>query len=153
MGQQHRIQFAPGMTRWQQTLKGTAPEASLTTLLKGRAGSSPDPLSCTVQIVSVFHMWCRVEISFPLVLVHMLYSVCHVKCLLQCVTYVYSMCTKVLKVCLPTYLQGGNDCFLLACRHGHEEIVRELLTKDKVDQNVVNNVRNWPLLVSLSTLP
>ena len=75
----------------------------------------------------------------------MLYSVCHVKCLLQCVTYVYS-CTKVIKVCLPTYLQNGDDCFLLACWNGHEVIVRELLTKDKVDQNVVDNVRNCPVL-------
>ena len=41
-----------------------------------------------------------------------------------------------------TFLQGGQDCFLLACEEGHEEIVRELLTKDKVDWNVVDNVRN-----------
>ena len=39
-------------------------------------------------------------------------------------------------------LQSGQDCFLLACEAGHEEIVRELLTKDKMDQNVVDNVRN-----------
>ena len=44
--------------------------------------------------------------------------------------------------CLPTFLQGDNDCFLLACWKGHQDIVRELLTKDKVDQNVVDKVRN-----------
>ena len=44
--------------------------------------------------------------------------------------------------CLPTFLQEGQDCFLLACMEGHQKIVRELLTKDKVDQNVVNKVRN-----------
>ena len=44
--------------------------------------------------------------------------------------------------CLPTFLQSGKDCFLLACEEGHQEIVRELLTKDKVDQNVVDEVRN-----------
>ena len=44
--------------------------------------------------------------------------------------------------CLTTFLQDGKDCFLLACEEGHQEIVRELLTKDKVDQNVVDNVRN-----------
>ena len=38
--------------------------------------------------------------------------------------------------------QSGQDCFLLACWHGHLGIVRELLTKDKVDQNVVDKVRN-----------
>ena len=48
---------------------------------------------------------------------------------------------------LPIYLsanllQSGQDCFLLACEMGHEEIVRELLTKDKMDRNVVDNVRN-----------
>ena len=48
--------------------------------------------------------------------------------------------------CLPTFLQDGKDCFLLACRFGHEEIVCELLTKDKVDQNVVDEVRNYPVL-------
>ena len=53
---------------------------------------------------------------------------------------------KGLPVYLPTYLQVGNDCFLLACWLDHEEIVRELLTKDKVDQNVVDNVRNCPVL-------
>ena len=44
--------------------------------------------------------------------------------------------------CLPTFLQNGRDCFLLACVEGHQEIVHELLTKDKVDQNVVDKVRN-----------
>ena len=44
--------------------------------------------------------------------------------------------------CLPTFLQNGRDCFLVACGKGHRDIVRELLTKDKVDQNVVNKVRN-----------
>ena len=44
--------------------------------------------------------------------------------------------------CLPTFLQNGRDCFLVACVAGHQEIVRELLTKDKVDQNVVDEVRN-----------
>ena len=44
------------------------------------------------------------------------------------------------------YLQSGNDCFLLACCNDHEVIVRELLAKDKVNQNVVNNVRNCPVL-------
>ena len=44
--------------------------------------------------------------------------------------------------CLPTFLQSGKDCFLLACMEGHQEIVCELLTKDKVDQNVVDKVRN-----------
>ena len=44
--------------------------------------------------------------------------------------------------CLPTFLQSGKDCFLLACREGRQDIVRELLTKDKVDQNVVEKVRN-----------
>ena len=41
-----------------------------------------------------------------------------------------------------TFLQGGHDWFLLACGFGHQEIVRELLTKDKVDRNVVDDVRN-----------
>ena len=41
--------------------------------------------------------------------------------------------------------QGGQDCFLLACSSGHQGIVRELLTKDKVDQNVVDKVRNEPV--------
>ena len=50
-------------------------------------------------------------------------------------------CPKVMS-CLPTFLQYGLDCFLLACLEGHQEIVRELLTKDKVDQNVVDKVRN-----------
>ena len=45
-----------------------------------------------------------------------------------------------------TSLQDGYDCFLLACAEGHQEIVRELLTKVKVDQNVVNEVRNYPVL-------
>ena len=44
--------------------------------------------------------------------------------------------------CLPTFLQDGRDCFLLACKEGHQEIVCELLKKDKVDRNVVDNVRN-----------
>ena len=44
--------------------------------------------------------------------------------------------------CMPTFLQNGRDCFLLACMKGHQEIVFELLTKDKVDQNVVDKVRN-----------
>ena len=44
--------------------------------------------------------------------------------------------------CLLTFLQSDKDCFLLACEEGHQEIVRELLTKDKVDQNVVDEVRN-----------
>ena len=44
--------------------------------------------------------------------------------------------------CLPTFLQGGQDCFLLACVVGHEEIVRELLTKDKMDWNVLDIVSN-----------
>ena len=49
--------------------------------------------------------------------------------------------------CLPTFLQSsGLDCFLLACLEGHQEIVRELLTTDKVDQNVVDEVRNYPVL-------
>ena len=48
--------------------------------------------------------------------------------------------------CLPTFLQDGKDCFLLACLKGHQEIVCELLTKDKVDQNVVDEVRNYPVL-------
>ena len=52
--------------------------------------------------------------------------------------------------CLPTFLQEGQDCFLLACMKGHQEIVHELLTKDKVDQNVVDKVRN--LLSSLCEL-
>ena len=43
---------------------------------------------------------------------------------------------------MPTFLQNGRDCFLLACVEGHQEIVCELLTKDKVDQNVVDKVRN-----------
>ena len=44
--------------------------------------------------------------------------------------------------CLPTFLQEGQDCFLLACGEGRRDIVCELLTKDKVDQNVVDEVRN-----------
>ena len=54
--------------------------------------------------------------------------------------------------CLLTFLQSGQDCFLSACKEGHEEIVRELLTKDKVDQNVVDNVRINQFTVSLSTV-
>ena len=34
------------------------------------------PLSCTVQSVSVFHMWCLVDVLFALVLVHVLYPIC-----------------------------------------------------------------------------
>ena len=49
--------------------------------------------------------------------------------------------TRVMS-CLPTFLQDGLDCFLLACMLGHREIVCELLTRDKVDQNVVAKVRN-----------
>ena len=44
--------------------------------------------------------------------------------------------------CLPTFLQDGLDCFLLACKEGHQEIVRELLTRDEVDRNVVDEVRS-----------
>ena len=44
--------------------------------------------------------------------------------------------------CLPTFLQGGLDCFLIACKEGHQEIVRELLTRDEVDRNVVDEVRS-----------
>ena len=50
----------------------------------------------------------------------------------------------------PSFIQNGRDCFLLACEAGHQEIVCELLTKDKVDQNVVDKVRN--LLSSLCEL-
>ena len=50
-------------------------------------------------------------------------------------------CTKIIS-CLLTFFQDGLDCFLLACGFGHQEIVRELLTKDKVDRNVVDDVRN-----------
>ena len=39
-------------------------------------------------------------------------------------------------------LQDGKDCFLFACEMGHQKIVRELLTKDNVDQNVLDKVRN-----------
>ena len=74
MGQQHQIQFAPGMTRWQQTLKGTAPEATLTTLLKDRAGSSPDPLSCTVQFVSVPHVMPCGNIISTTAIAHLVFS-------------------------------------------------------------------------------
>ena len=45
-------------------------------------------------------------------------------------------------LCLATFLQGGLDCFLLACKEGHQEIVHELLTRDEVDQNVVDKVRS-----------
>ena len=55
-------------------------------------------------------------------------------------------------ICLLTFLQSSQDCFLLACKEGHEEIVRELLTKDKVDRNVVNTVRVSQFTVSLSTV-
>ena len=55
---------------------------------------------------------------------------------------------------LPLFVQNGQDCFLLACGLGHQEIVRELLTRDKVDQNVVDEVRKYPFLcLSLSTVP
>ena len=47
---------------------------------------------------------------------------------------------------LDANVRTCHDCFLLACLCGHEVIVRELLTKDKVDQNVVDNVRNCPVL-------
>ena len=48
-----------------------------------------------------------------------------------------------LSICLHgNLLQNGQDCFLLACEEGHEEIVCELLTKDEVDRTVVDNVRN-----------
>ena len=50
-------------------------------------------------------------------------------------------CTRVMS-CVPTFFQNGHDSFLLACLMGHQEIVCELLTKDKVDWNVVNEVRN-----------
>ena len=43
---------------------------------------------------------------------------------------------------LSLIVQNGQDCFLLACGLGHQEIIRELLTRDKVDQNVVDEVRN-----------
>ena len=46
-----------------------------------------------------------------------------------------------------TFLQSGHDSFLVACARGHQEIVRELLTKDKADQNVVAKVRNLPVLI------
>ena len=59
----------------------------------------------------------------------------------KCVLCSLCFCTRLMS-CLPTFLQNGRDCFLLACVEGHQEIVRELLTKDKVDQNVVNEVRN-----------
>ena len=58
---------------------------------------------------------------------------------------VCSLCFCTIKSILPrllTSLQDGKDCFLLACGLGYQEIVRELLTKDKVDQNVVDKVRN-----------
>ena len=63
---------------------------------------------------------------------------------LKCFLCSLHFCTKVMS-CLPTFLQSGQDCFLLACVAGHEDIVRELLTKEKVDQNVVNNVRKYPV--------
>ena len=44
--------------------------------------------------------------------------------------------------CLTTFLQRGQDCFLIACEVGHQEIVRELLTRDEVDRNVVDEVRS-----------
>ena len=49
--------------------------------------------------------------------------------------------TRVMS-CLPVFLQSGQDCWLLACEVGYKEIVHELLTKDKVDRNVVDEVRN-----------
>ena len=49
--------------------------------------------------------------------------------------------TRVMS-CLPVFFQSGQDCFLLGCEVGYKEIVHELLMKDKVDQNVVDEVRN-----------
>ena len=59
------------------------------------------------------------------------------------------MCSLFLpkgNVMSATFLQYGLDCFLLACEVGHQEIVCELLTKDKVEQNVVTKVRNYTVL-------
>ena len=78
------------------------------------------------------------EIPFALVLLHMLLY-----------TYFSTLTINVLcvacgcdAICLPTFFQSGQDCFLLACGLGHQEIVRELLTRDKVERNVVDKVKN-----------
>ena len=55
---------------------------------------------------------------------------------------VFSASAQVYSVMSTNFLQSGQDCFLFACLEGHQTIVHELLTRYKVDQNVVDNVRN-----------
>ena len=127
--------------------------------------SSNDTTHCLVQ--------CRVSLCshvmpcepFALVLLHMLLYIYFILLyLLYISTSVYLLqhpynvlCLAIAcvfdAICLPTFLQRDQDCFLLACGLGHQEIVRELLTRDKVDRNVVDKVRNEPVLcLSLSTV-
>ena len=73
---------------------------------------------------------------FVLVLLHMLLYIYFSTLTMLCVAFVFEA------ICLPTFLQSDQDCFLLACGLGHQEIVRELLTRDEVDRNVVDEVRS-----------
>ena len=94
---------------------------------------------CRVSLCShVISMLCRNAIT--LVLLHMLLYVY----LLQHPYNVLCLAIACVfdAICLPTFFQSGQDCFLLACGLGHQEIVRELLTRDEVDRNVVDKVRN-----------
>ena len=82
---------------------------------------------CKYSILCYFCTCCIPSVYQPSPFKYVLCSLC--------------FCTRLIS-CVPTFLQIGRDCFLLACQKGHEEIVRDLFTKYKVDQNVVDEVRN-----------
>ena len=102
--------------------------------------TTPPTVMCSAKCLCV-HMLCCGEVLLALVLLHML----HVSTLsTHCHPSVLCVALFLYKVmpCLPTFLQRGRDCFLIACKEGHQEIVHELLTRDEVDRNAVDKVRN-----------
>ena len=46
----------------------------------------------------------------------------------------------MLVLLLMDSVQNDLDSFILACYHGHRRLVRELITKYKMNQHIVNEV-------------